>query len=165
VAPPDGMDWEAVRAVFRRGFRSSLHFALATVGEDGTPHVTPIGSVLLTEPGKGIFFDIFTSQLARNLDRDPRVCVMAVDSGKRFWLTSLMKGRFAALPALRLVGTAGPLRIATPEEQTRWLRRVRPVRRLAGHRRWGDLRQVRDLTFDAVLPVTMGAMTDGLAGR
>ena len=29
--------------------------------------MTPIGSVLLTEPGRGIFFDMFTSELSYNL--------------------------------------------------------------------------------------------------
>jgi hypothetical protein len=148
--------------MFRRGFRSSRHFAVATVGEDGGPHVTPIASVILTEPGKGFFFDIFTARLGENLDRDPRVCVLAVDSGARFWLGSLRRGRFAAPPALRLVGTAGPRRPATAEERQRWLQRVRPVRRFVGHRRlWSRLDHVRDLTFDAALPVQMGIMTEG----
>jgi len=158
-------DWVTTRRMFRRAFRSSFHYAIATTGEDGTPHVTPIGSVLLGEPGRGIFFDIFSAQLSQNLDRDPRVCVLAVDSGKRFWLTSLARGRFAAPPALRLVGTAGPRRRATPTERQRWLRRVRLLRRLEGHRMlWGDLTHVRDLTFHAALPVHVGAMTD-LRGR
>ncbi len=157
---PD-IDWETTRQAFRRGFRTSFHYAVATVGEDGAPHVTPIASVVLTDPGRGFFFDIFTAQLGRNLDRDPRVCVMAVDSGVRFWLGSLRRGRFASPPAIRLAGTAGPRREATPEERERWLRRVRPLRRLAGHRHlWGRLEYVRDLTFDRVVPVRMGIMTD-----
>ncbi len=88
---------------------------------------------------------------------------MAVDSGKRFWLASLTRGRFTAPPALRLTGTAGPRRPATPSEQQRWLRRVRPVRRLNGHRLlWGDLTHVRDLSFDTALPVRLGKMTHDL---
>ncbi len=158
------IDWSATRELFRRGFRSSLHCSIATVGPDGAPHVTPIGSVMLTEPGRGIFFDIFTSRLTRHLDDDPRVCVMAVDSRLRFWLASLMRGRFADLPALRLIGTAGPRRAATPDEQERWLRRVRSVRRLKGHGLlWGNLSHVRDLTFHTALPVDVGVMTRHLA--
>lgn len=153
-------DWPGVKRMFRRGLRSSRHFAIATVGEDGGPHLTPIASVILTEPGKGFFFDIFTERLGENLDRDPRVCVLAVDSGLRFWLGSLLRGRFADPPALRLLGTAGPRRPATPEERERWLRRVRPVRRLVGYRLlWGHLDHVRDLTFDAAIPVGMGPMS------
>ncbi|MEA1902026.1 MAG: pyridoxamine 5'-phosphate oxidase family protein [Actinomycetota bacterium] len=157
---PSMIDWSAARDMFRRAFRSSLHFSIATVDEDGLPHVSPIGSVLLTEPGHGIFFDMFTSQLGQNLEVDPRVCVLAVDSGKFFWLKSLARGRFAAPPALRLVGTAGPLRPATKAEQERWLRRVRPVRRLVGHGLlWGDFSQVRDLDFHRAIPVHLGATT------
>ena len=158
--PDRQLDWAMANRTFRRAFRSSFHYAMATVGENGAPHLTPIGSVLLNDPGRGIFFDIFSSQLSQNLDRDPRVCVMAVDSGKSFWLASLIRGRFTAPPALRLTGTAGPRRPATPSEQQRWLRRVRPLRRLKGHQAlWGDLTHVRDLTFHTAIPVQLGTMT------
>lgn len=156
----DGIDWPAAQAMFRRGFRSSFHYAVATVAADGTPHVAPIGSVLLTEPGRGVFFDMFTSQLSQNLDADPRLCVLAVDSGRWFWFTSLARGRFAVPPALRLVGTAGPSRAATLEEQQRFRRRVRPLRRLRGHRLlWGNLATVRDVEFERADTVNLGPMT------
>jgi len=126
----------------------------------GAPHVTPIASVMLTEPGRGVLFDIFTSRLARNLEHDPRLCVMAVDTTKRIWVTSMLIGRFALPPATRLTGTAGPRRAATPKEQQRWLRRVRPLSRLKGHALlWGNLTHVRDLAFEEVIPVGLGAMT------
>lgn len=156
----DELDWPATRSLFRRAFRSSFHYSVATVGEDGAPHVTPIGTVMLTEPGRGVLFDVFTSQLTRNLDNDPRVCVMAVDTAKRFWLTSLARGRFADPPALRLSGSAGPRRSATMEEQQRWLRRVRLTSRLKGHKLlFGNFTYVRDLTFEVAIPVRFGAMT------
>jgi S-methylmethionine-dependent homocysteine/selenocysteine methylase len=50
----------------------------------------------MTAPGASAI----SSQLSQNLDRDPRVCVMAVDSGKRFWLASVAGGRFTEPPAL-----------------------------------------------------------------
>ncbi len=156
----DTRDWPGTRRMFRRAFRSSFHYSIASVAVDGSPHVTPIASVLLTEPGRGIFFDIFTAQLSANLDRDPRICVMAVDSSRRFWFASLRRGRFIEPPALRLVGTAGPRRPATAVEQERWLRRVRPIRRLKGHDLlWGELPLVRDLTFENAMPVRLGRMT------
>lgn len=158
----NGLDWPTATGVFKRSFRSSFHYSVATVGPGGAPHVTPIGSVMLTEPGRGIFFDLFTSRLSRNLDNDPRVCVMAVDTTKRFWLTSLVRGRFDAQPALRLSGTAGPRRPPTPEEQQRWLRRVRSIRRLKGHDLlFQKLTHVRDLTFEESAPVRLGVMTRG----
>ena len=156
------LDWATATGVFKRAFRSSFHYAIATVGPDGAPRVTPIGSVMLTEPGRGIFFDVFASQLSQNLDNDPRVCVMAVDTTKRLWLTSIARGRFNLPPAIRLAGTAGPRRAPTVEEQQRWLRRVRSVRRFKGHALlWGNLTHVRDLELDEALPVRLGAMTRG----
>ena len=164
TTPDRQIDWVMTKEMFRRAFRSSFHYAIATVDENGAPHVTPIGSVLLNDPGQGIFFDIFSSQLSRNLDRDPRLCVMAVDSGRSFWLAALARGRFSGPPALRLTATAGPRRPATLAEQQRWLHRVRPVRRLKGHRLlWGNLIHVRDLTFHTALPVRLGPMTKHLA--
>ena len=87
---------------------------------------------------------------------------MAVDTTKRLWLTSIARGRFNLPPAIRLAGTAGPRRAPTVEEQQRWLRRVRSVRRFKGHALlWGNLTHVRDLELDEALPVRLGAMTRG----
>ena len=44
----NGLDWPTATGVFKRSFRSSFHYSVATVGPDGAPHVTPIGSVMLT---------------------------------------------------------------------------------------------------------------------
>ena len=41
--------WETAWALVNRSFRSPLHYAFASVNPDGTPHVTPIGSLLLRE--------------------------------------------------------------------------------------------------------------------
>jgi hypothetical protein len=154
------LDWNLVRRGVTDAFRSSLHCSVATLNEDGSPHLTPIGSVLLTEPGRGIYFEIYATQLARNLERDPRLEVMAVDSGKGFWLLALARGRFSRPPGFRFTGTAGPRRPASAEEQRRWRRMVRRARRLKGHDLlWGQLKHVRDLTFDAVAPVRIGALT------
>jgi hypothetical protein len=156
-------DWPAIQAMFRRAFRSSFHNAVATVDPDGSPRLAPIGSLLLTEPGKGIYFDRFTTDTADNLDRDRRIAVLAVDSGKWFWLRSLIRGRFPALPAIRLQGKAGPRRPATEHERERWQRRVRMVRRTRGHEMlWGDLTHVRDLTFEKAEEIDLGPMTAGL---
>jgi hypothetical protein len=39
--------WHTAWALVKRSFRSSLHYVFASVNADGTPHVTPIGSLLL----------------------------------------------------------------------------------------------------------------------
>ena len=156
-------DWPVIQDMFRRAFGSSLHTAVATVDADGSPRLAPIGSLMLTEPGRGIYFDRFTTDTAANLDRDPRIAVLAVDSGKWFWLWGLVRGRFPALPAIRLEGKAGPRRPATEEERRRWQRRVRRVRRTRGHRLlWGSLTHVRDLTFESAEAIELGRMTAGL---
>lgn len=158
-----GESWQSIRDVFREAFRSSFHYAIASVNADGTPHVTPIGSLLLTGEGKGIYFEILTSQLPRNIERQPRVCVLAVNTSRWYWLISLWRGRFATSPALRLAGTAGRRRPATASEK-RWFRkRLRHVRRLRGYDLlWGKLDHVREIEFDTCEPVALGALTPDL---
>jgi hypothetical protein len=158
--------WRALRRLFARAFATSRSYAVATVGPDGAPHVTPIGSLILREPGRGFFFADFTSQLSRNLDSDPRLCVLAVDRGIVFWLRALFSGRFSSPPAVRLRGrVVGPAREATAVEKKLWLGRVRTWRYLRGHRLlWANLRQVREVVFEDVEPVELGAMTAGLWG-
>lgn len=156
--------WRAIRRVFAAAFSSSFHFAIATVGEGGEPWVTPIGSVVLTEPGRGFYFEEFPTRLPRNLRRDPRVAILGVNSGRLFWLRALFRGRFPAPPAVRLVGrVVGEPREATAEELALWHRRVRPLRRLRGYELlWGRLARVRDLEIEAAEPVAIGAMTADL---
>jgi uncharacterized protein len=155
--------WPMVRALASRTFVSSLHFAFATVNPDGTPHVTPIGSLILAaDRPEGVFFEVFSVQMAQNLDERPRVCVLAVNSGAALWLAALLRGRFATPPAARLLGTAGPRREATPAELARWRRRTRGLWRLQGGRSlWGQIRYARTIRFDAVEPVRLGTMTRG----
>ncbi len=156
--------WQEIRRLFDKAFRSSLHYALATVKEDGSPHITPIGSLFLTEPGKGFYFEMFTTQMPLNFKTDQRVCVLAVRSGLLFWLRSLVFGRFPAPPAVRLIGRAGERRPATDEEVTLFLKgRVGPLRWFKGYRLlWRHLRYyVREISFDDMVPIDLGAMTEG----
>ena len=159
--------WREIRKVFAAVFASSFHFAIATVGADGEPHVTPIGSVVLTEPGRGFYFEEFPTRLPRNLRRDPRVSILAVNSSRLFWLRALLVGRFPAPPAIRLCGrVVGEPREATAGELALWRRRVRHLRRLRGYALlWGRLRWVRDLEIDCAEPVQLDPMTEGLWTR
>ncbi len=128
--------------------RSTGPCAIASVGAGGAPTVTPIGTVFVRDDGTGFYFDQYAEHLAENLDRDPRVCVMAVDNGPVFWLRSLLAGRFRKSIGVRLYGTAGPRREGTAEELGAVRRRVRLTQWTKGGRMlWSDFSRVRDLTF------------------
>jgi hypothetical protein len=115
----DETAWSSARHIAARALTSSLHAAIASVDPDGAPHVTPIGSLMLSpEPGRGIYFDVFNARLARNVDADPQVAVLVVDSRKLVWLRALVSGQFRAAPGIRLQGTVGPRRHATEAENT-----------------------------------------------
>ena len=155
--------WHLITDLFTRSVATSMHCAVATVNPDGSPHLAPIGSFVLLDNGTGLFFDGFLGTTERNLRHDPRISVLAVDSSRLRWLKVLATGRFRALPAIRLTGTAGARRQATPEELDQFRRRVRWLRRLKGHDLlWGNLRFVHDVTFDTAAPVQTGALTKGL---
>lgn len=155
--------WEIVRKLFSRTFLTSFHYAVATVNADGAPHVTPIGSLILLDRGRGFFFEEYLGTTARNFQNDKRICVLAVHTSRWLLLKSLLLGRFTSPPAIRLAGTVGEKREATPEEMKLFRQRVGGYRLFKGyHLLWSRLRLVRDVTFDAALPVRMGAMTAGL---
>lgn len=154
--------WPELRDLLNRALLTSLAVSVATIDELGAPHVSPIGSLTLgREPGTGTMLELFTRQTARNLDRDPRLIVLAVDSSAFRFVAALARGRFARPIATRLSGRASSHRWATDEELARFRRRVRTVRRLKGHDLlWGaDRMRARDIAFDLELPVHLGRMT------
>jgi len=158
--------WEIIRKLFAKTFFTSFHYAVATVNADGTPHVAPIGSLILRENGRGFFFEEYLGATARNFQADKRICVLAVHTSRLMFMKSLFLGRFTAPPAIRLTGTVGEKREATPEEIGLFRRRVGQFRFLKGYGLlWGRLRFVREVTFDAALPVNAGVMTAGLWRR
>jgi len=153
-------DWATARSVFTRAVQTSLHCSIATVNPDGTPHVTPIGSVLLGDRGTAMYFDVFNRRLARNIAHDPRVTVLAVDSGRLMWARSLLRGSFVSPPGMRLTGVAGPPRDSTPAEVHRLHRRIGPALRTAGGRlMWRSLPRVREITVERVEMLRIGPMT------
>ncbi|MDJ1370480.1 pyridoxamine 5'-phosphate oxidase family protein [Gulosibacter molinativorax] len=153
-------DWSVVRRIVPRTIRSSLHCSITSLNPDGSPHVSPIGSFLPTDNGHGIYFDAFNVQLAANLRRDPRVSILAVDSGPFMWARSLMKGRFTRPPGIRMTGTVGPPRRSTPSEVRRFHRLVGPLLRTRGGKlMWTSLPIARDVKIEYVEPIWMGSMT------
>ena len=152
--------WNQLKSLADRVLGSSLHFTIATTNQDGTPHVTPIGSLILTDPGEAYFFEVFTRQLSRNLDNGSPVAVLGVISSSRLWLRSFIAGHFSCPPAFRLLGTAGERRSSMPEEQARWRRKVGLLKWTRGYDLlWGNLDVVRELHFHTLKSVQIGRMT------
>lgn len=149
-------DWTEIRHIFARPFYASI----ATIDNAGHPHVTPIGSLILhSEPGKGFWFEVFTRNAPRNLEQDPRLCAMAVDTRLRLWGRALLTGRFPSAPGIRLTGIAGPRREPTPRETELFQRRVKWARRTRGYDLlWKNFNRGREVTFDQVLPIRLGRM-------
>ena len=155
--------WRQIRSLFAETLATSFHFSLASVDADGNPHVTPIGSLFLNREPSGYFFEIFTRKMPSNFENNARVCVLAVPSRFRTWLSAMVRGRFPKPPGIRLYGKVGPLRPAKPEEIKRWRKQVRPVRFFKGHDLlWSKLDQVRDVVFDDWKPINLGETTRGL---
>ncbi len=153
-------NWNDIKDLFRESFKSCFHFAIATVDADGAPHVTPIGSLLLTSPGRGIYFEKFTRNMPHNLSNNRQLCILAVNSHRWFWLKSIFRGKFSTLPAIRLHGIAGDLRPATAREKALWQKRIWPARFTKGYAlMWKSMSMVREIEFTRVETVNIGQMT------
>jgi hypothetical protein len=160
--PADPHVWRTAKAVVRRTRNSSLHCAIASIDADGWPHVTPIGSVMLGDPGQAVYLDVFNVALGRNLDRNPHCAILAVDSRRLTWARALLEGRFDVPPGVRLVGTVSPARAATSAEVERFQRVVRLAMHTKGGRRlWGNPArlQAREVSVTGVVPVRVPSMT------
>ncbi|NJD91635.1 MAG: pyridoxamine 5'-phosphate oxidase family protein [Geobacter sp.] len=150
-------NWNDIKSLFNQSFKSSFHFSIATVTEDGAPHVTPIGSLMLGKPGYGFYFEKkLLMHLPLNLEKNKKVCVLAVNTSRWFWLKSLITGKFTTPPAVRLHGFAGDSREATEAEVALWQKRVRRVSFTKGHGiMWRNMIRVRDIEFTRMEPVLM----------
>jgi hypothetical protein len=158
-----GKHWKTIQTVFQESRGSSTHYAVATVDEDGSPRITPIGALFLREDKTGFYFDEFPVHMSRNIERNPRVCILAVNSNLTFWQKSLLAGKFEAPPAVRLMGSVGKKREATEEEIAMWQNHVKLARGTKGYDlMWKNMRMVRDIHFDSFNPVLLGEMTQDL---
>lgn len=157
-------NWQGIRKSLEDGQASTIYCSIATINPDGTPHITPVGTVLLRDDQTGYFFDHYAKSLGSNIDQNPNICVMAVNAGRIYWLRSLIKGRFISSPGVRLYGKAGPVRPATPEEIARIERRVKSTRWLKGSRKlWSDFTHVRDIEFSSYKPVAYPVMMENVS--
>ncbi|AJY76876.1 pyridoxamine 5'-phosphate oxidase family protein [Paenibacillus beijingensis] len=152
--------WNTWRDVASRSFG----FSFATVNPDGTPHITPIGSLILSkDQPKGLYFPIFTSQMAQNHEHNNRVCILAVNSSKWFLLRSFLFRKFKTPPGVRLSGTVGEKRIATEDEIQSLKENLGLLGRFIKVGPGGlNIKYVRDIHFDSVKPVSVGKLTKGL---
>jgi uncharacterized protein len=158
-----GEKWEMIRKVFDEAYKSCFHFAVASVNGDGSPHVTPIGGLFLRDDRTGFYFEEFPSQLPHNLKVNPRVCIMAINADKIFWGKSLFEGKFPSPPGVRLMGTVGELREASPDENAMWQKKVGFAKTMKGYKiMWEGMSHVRDIKFDSYEPVLLSEMTAGL---
>ncbi|MCJ7546310.1 MAG: pyridoxamine 5'-phosphate oxidase family protein [Deltaproteobacteria bacterium] len=160
-----GKHWKTIQMLFQESRGSSTQYAIATVNEDGSPHVTPIASLFLREDKTGFYFDEFPIHMSRNLERDPRVCILAVNSDPTFSIKSFLAGKYETPPAVRLMGSVGKKREGTAEEIALWKNQnyVKLARGTKGHDlMWENMRMVRDIHFDSFEPVLMGEMTQDL---
>ena len=163
----DSEIWSRARRIVHRGLRSSLHGAVASVDGDGHPHVTPIGSLMLQrEPGRAVYFDVLNARLARNVDADPRVTILVVDSSRRTWARGMLRGRFDPPPGVQLRAIVGSRRAAAPAELARFRDAVGPLARTRGGRAlWADVRHARDVQIEAIRWVRLGSLTSGARGE
>lgn len=158
--------WTAIREIVNRTLKTTGFCVVATANPDGSPHVAPIGSLVLLEGGKGYYFEKFPKTTRSNLDQDQRICILASPRGFWSFLKMLFRGRFSDVPGVRLIGRAGARRAATEEERRRLRERLKSYQifqRLKGYRLlWDDMRHVREITIDSVDPLHLGPMTQGL---
>lgn len=139
--------------------RSVPYCAMGTVNEDGSPRVTPISSLVLGEDRNGFYFEEFSINMSRNLERDPRVCVLVVVNKNSFWKKTLLLGRMSGPPAVRLFGTVGPKREANDQEIRAYRHPIRAFKFFKGYKHlWGVMAHGREIRFHAFEPVNCGPM-------
>ena len=156
-------DWQAIRDHLNRSFRANFHISLASVDEKCQPTVTPIGSLFLNDNQTGFYFEKYPTKLPKHAEVNKSMCVLAVDSGTLFWLRSLFRGRFNRYPAVKLYGELGIRREATEKEIKRLNRRMSATKGLRGNAYlWGEMKHVREVTFNRAEKVNLGKMTASL---
>lgn len=138
--------WHQIRTVVSHAQRTAMHCSIATVDANMQPSITPIGTVFLHEKDySGFFFDTYSETLEQNLVLHPQACIQAINCGKLFWLSSLLKGQFSDYPGVRLYVTIGEKRLATDEELNLVQQRIRMLKWTKGAQLiWNDFNQIRE---------------------
>lgn len=155
--------WNEIVSVLNNGKKSNRHFSVATVDQDGNPHITPIGHFFFRDNMTGFYFEAYSEAMPKNFETNKNICLMTVNSNPVFWLKSLTAGKFAAPPAVRLYGIVGEPRAATQQELQQYKQSIRITQFLKGHKLlWQGLDRVRDVQFTHFKPVKYPAMCEDL---
>lgn len=156
-------NWPEIRNHFNRSFRTNFHVAIASVDTDNNPTVTPIGSLFLNKNCDGFYFEKYPRKLREHAEHNKNICILAVNSGRWFWIKSLFRGKFKTYPGIKLYGVLGDQREATKIEIAKLNRRMQATRWLKGnHYLWGSMTYVRDIQFNKVEKINLDAMTKEL---
>ncbi len=152
--------WKKITSYYNEYSKKAFHCSFATASSEKEPNVTPIGSLVLRDNATGFFFDVFPTVMSRNIEDNGKVCLMLINGSTLFWFRSFRKGVFDKPSGIKMAGTVGEKREATPEEKEAFLGRYKRLKGFKGFKiLWGDLDYVRDITFTDYYPIMTGAMT------
>ncbi len=152
--------WAKITAYYPKLISNSMYCSIASIDLKGHPNVTPIGTLFLNNNKTGFYFDMHTMALAYNVEQNPEVCVLFVNTGKFFWFRSLFKNKFIEPSGFKLIGTVGNKRQATAYEKARFEKLIKRLRMLKGYQTlWANHEYVRDIRFIEYIPLKTGEMT------
>ena len=141
-------------------FAKAMYSSIATVNEQGLAHVSPIGSVMLVNKDRGVYFEKFTKNIPLNSKVNKYATIMCVNTSQWYWLKSLFKGQFVTPPAIRIVVKLGELRKETENEGKIFKRKVSLFKRTKGYQMlWKDMSHIREFEIIEYKPVYIGQMT------
>jgi len=153
-------NWDKIRLHFNKSFRSNFHVSIASITSDNIPTVTPIGSLFLNNDQTGFYFEKYPAKLPMYSKINKKICVLAVNSNRWFWINSLFKGRFSSYPGIKPYGKLGGKRKATEIDIKRLNRRMKMTKGMKGHRYlWGSMTMVREIEFTKAEQINLGEMT------
>lgn len=156
-------EWNKIRKHFNKSFSSNFHVSVASVDLENNPTVTPIGSMFLNDNQTGFYFEKFPSKLPKHAKSNPSICILAVNSGRFFWIKSLFKGVFFDYPGIKLFGVLGQKRRATQKEINRLNRRMKVTNGLKSNTYlWKKMEYVREIKFIRAEKINIGKMTEKL---
>ena len=153
-------NWNNIKVHFNNSLKSNFYVSIAYLDSENIPTATPIGSLFLNDDQTGFYFEKFSSMLLLNAEPKKKICVLAFNSNRWFWIKSLLKGKFNNYPAIKLYGELGERREAKESEIRRLKNRTKLIRGLKGYKYlFGDMKFVREVIFTKGRKVNLGEMT------